>query len=66
MMLPQFVLFMNVVHNVHLEEPRAGNKEFWFLLIVLDLASNVTVGRMFHFWWLPFSSVNHGIELDVA
>lgn len=66
MMLPHFVLFTNVVHIVHLEEPRAGNKEYWFLLIVLYLTSNVTLGRMFHLWWLLFSSVNHEIELDVV
>lgn len=50
MMLLHFVLFTNVVHIVHWEEPRAGNQEYWVLLIVWCLTSNVTLGTTLHFY----------------
>lgn len=41
MMLPDFRLFTNEVHTVHWEEPGAGNREYWVLVVVLCLTGNV-------------------------
>ena len=48
MMRPCFVLFTSVVHIVHWEDPRAGIKEAWVLVIALCLTSKISSSRPFH------------------